>query len=277
LDLVMKTIGIEAFLRWVYREELPKAEAPGTGAAFTAAAFGAAGFDGGWDAVSRQGDLMAECVSDGRPNSYGVIPLSSWYGAPPHDDAYAAHAAISTLAEMDFGVPSDWAPLGGLGLSPEEERDAVRRAMPRIASATVDGAWRLRFKPAELIRRHAILGDTPCWEAERPKARFVSANGKPLWFRMVSETIRGRAFEREVDGYNKRAQRPFPGAYRKTVLVPDPAAAAVDRAEYEVWHAALSLLVEMLNEPGKLEAHRLGSMLTPARPWESAAALKNTA
>lgn len=260
----MKTIGIEAFLRWVYREELPKAEAPGTGAALIAETFG-----GGWDAVSRQGELMTECVSDGRVNSYGVVPLPAWYGEPPHPDAYAAHKAISELGKMDFGVPADWAPLAGLGLSPEEEQDAVRRAMPRIASASADGTWCLRFKPAELIRRHAILGDTPCWEAEVPKARFVSANGKPLWFRMVEITNHlGRVEQREMDGRNPRTRRPYADAYRKTILTPDPAQAAIERAEYEVWHAALGLLVEILNEPGALLSHQLGAPLTPARPWE---------
>jgi hypothetical protein len=262
----MKTIGIEAFLRWVYREELPKAEAPGTGAALISESL-----SGGWDAVSRQGELMTECVSDGRVNSYGVVPLSAWYGAAPHDDALAAHRAVSELALMDLAVPEGWSPLGVLGLSDEEEAAAVQRAMPRVAWPDETGVWRRRFKPAELIRRFAILGGAPCWEAERPKARYVSAHGKPLWFRMVAETIRGKSFEREVDGFNPRSRRPFPDAYRKTILDPDPALAAVERAEYEVWHAALCLLVEMLNEPGLLIGHVVLAPTCPARPWEVAA------
>lgn len=268
----MKTIGIEAFLRWVYREELPKAEAAGTGSMLISDMFG-----GGWDAVSRQGELMTECVSDGRVNSYGVVPLPAWYGEPPHPDAHAAHRAINDLSKMDFDVPDGWAKLVGLGLSEDEADDAVRRAMPRIASAKAEGGWQLRFKPAELIRRHAILGDAPCWQSDKPKARFVTMRGMPAWFRMIEVTnALGRFEQREVDGFNPRSRRPYADAYRKTILDPDPAQAAIERAEYEVWHAAMCLLVEILNEPGVLQSHRLGAPLAPAHPW-LAVALEETA
>jgi hypothetical protein len=259
----MRTIGIEAFLAWAYREELPKAEAPGTGAALTSALFG----DGGWDAVSRQGELMAETVSDGRVNSYGVVPLSAWYGAPPHDDAYTLHRHVGALAAMDLDLPDDWSPLQGLGLSPAEERDAIARAMPRIMIERGDRR-RLRFKPVELVRRYAILGGCPPWEAQVPKARYVELHGKPLWFRTIMvEGAFGKLYEREVDGFNPRSRRPYPGAYRKTVLDPDPAGAVIERAEYEVWHAALALLTQDLNGSGELIAHRISSSPRPARPW----------
>lgn len=265
----MKTIGIEAFLTWAYREELPKAEAPGSGE-------GAIVMGNGWDSVAQQGELMAECVSDGRPNSYGVIPLSAWYGSPPHPDAFAAHAAVCDLAKVELDVPNGWAPLAHLGLTPEEADDAVRRALLRVAVRQGD-IWRLRCKPAELVRRFAILGGAPCWQTDVPKRRFVSANGKPLWFRMIQLTNHlGRQETREVEGRNPRTKRPYPGAYRRTVLEPDPVFAAIDRAEYEVWHAALGLLVEVLNEPGVLVAHQLSPSLAPARPWENIAA-SNTA
>lgn len=265
----MKTIGIEAFLTWAYREELPKAEAPGSGE-------GAIAMGNGWDSVAQQGELMAECVSDGRPNSYGVIPLSAWYGSPPHPDAFAAHAAVCELAKVELDIPDGWAPLSCLGLTPEEADDAVRRALPRVATRQGD-VWRLRCKPAELVRRFAILGDAPCWQVEAPKRRLVTVSGKPAWFRMVEATTHiGRIELREVSGYNVRAKRPYPGAYRKTVLEPDPAFAVIERAEYEVWHAALGLLVEVLSEPGLLVAHQLLPTLAPSRPWENSSA-SNTA
>jgi hypothetical protein len=260
----MRTIGIEAFLAWAYREELPKAEA-GAGAAFTDAVISS----GGWDAVSRQGELMAETVRDGRLNSYGVIPLPALYGAPPHEDALTLHRHVGELAKMDLDVPDGWSPLQGLGLAPEEERDAIARAMPRIATVQED-RWRLRFKPVELVRRYAILGGCPAWEAQVPKARYVEAHGKALWFRIIMvEGAFGRLYEREVDGFNERSRRPYPGAYRKTVLDPDPASAAIDRAEYEVWHAALGLLVQELNASGALVAHRIAPSQRAARPWAS--------
>lgn len=258
----MKKIGIEAFLAWAYRDELPKAETTGSGD-------WPIGSAGGWDAVSRQGELMADMVSDGRINSYGVVPLPASYGSAPHPDAVTLHAAVSELAGMELVVPEDWLPLGGLSLSRSEQLEAVRRAMPRVAVAGRDGLPRFKQKPAELLRRHAILGGTPEWEFDRPKARFVSAHGKPLWFRQQQiEDAFGKLHMVEVDGYNARSGRPYAGAYRKTVLVPDPAAAVPMRAEYEVWHAALGMVVETLSASGALFDHVVSNTDRPARPWE---------
>lgn len=257
----MKTITIEALLRWAYCEELPKAET-------ATVEIGTAVMGSSWDAVAQQGVLLCETVSDGRINSYGVVPVLAWYGQEPHEDAFAVHRAVGELASLDLDVPEGWAPLAGLGLSEEEQDEALRRAMPRLASQNDAGVWRLCGKPAELLRRHAILGGAPHWEAEAPTARFVTVQGKPAWFRKVSQTIRGKVHWIEVDGYNKRSGRPYADAYRKTVLDPDPAQAAIDRAEYEVWHASLAYLAEVLSEPGLLSAHRVLPPAAPARPWE---------
>lgn len=280
----MKTIGIEAFLSWAYRDELPKEQAPAIAMAKAVTrptTISSDAYGSGWDGVSRQGELMADMVSDGRPNGYGVIAMDAWYGEPTHPDALAAHEAVSKLSKVTLNVPEGWAPLGGLGLTEDEAEDALRRALPRVATMEGEGddvIWRLRFKPAELVRRFAILGGAPDWSAEVPKRRLATVCGKPAWFRMVEFTSHlGRPERREVDGFNKRSQRPYPGAYRKTVLEPDPMLAAVERAEYEVWHAALCLLVEMLNEPGALTAHRLAPPLAPMRPWEDIAMVAETA
>lgn len=259
----MKTIGIEAFLSWAYREELPKAEA-GTGQALTGALGGT--LAGGWDAVSRQGELMAETVRDGRVNAFGVLPLSIDCG-PPHPDALAAHAAVSALDRWEIGLPEDWDPLADMHLSEADRRDAVARAMPRIVVGR-EGVARFRQRPAELVRHHAIMRSAPGWEAQAPVSKFIlGANGKPAWFRRVTATEGMTTFEREVDGFNARSQRPWPGAYKKTYLDPDPAMAAADRAEYEVWHAALAQVVETLAEAG-LAGHRVLVSVRPARPWE---------
>lgn len=262
----MKTVTIEALLRWAYCEELPKAQPEGGGIAVA--------MGGGWDAVSRFGELLCETVGDGRVSRYGVVPVSTWFGQEPHPDALAVHHAVGEIASLDLDVPEGWTPLAGLGLADDEQAEALRRAMPRIAVRNDAGVWRLRGKPAELLRRHAILGGAPHWQAEVPKARFVMAHGKPAWFRKVSQTIRGKVHWFEVDGYNKRSGRPWPDAYRKTVLEPDPALAAIDRAEYEVWYAALTYLAEVLAEPGTLTAHRVLPPEAVARPWEAEAVSK---
>lgn len=259
----MKTIGIEAFLSWAYREELPKAEA-GTGQALTGALGGT--LAGGWDAVSRQGELMAETVRDGRVNAFGVLPLSIDCG-PPHPDALVAHKAVSALDRWDIGLPEDWDPLADMHLSEADRRDAVARAMPRIVVGR-EGVARFRQRPAELVRHHAIMRSAPGWEAQAPVSKFVlGANGKPAWFRRVTATEGMTTFEREVDGFNPRSQRPWPGAYKKTYLDPDPAFAAADRAEYEVWHAALAQVCETLAEAA-LSDHRVLPSARPGRPWE---------
>lgn len=259
----MKTIGIEAFLSWAYREELPKAEA-GTGQALTRSLGGT--LAGGWDAVSRQGELMAETVRDGRVNAFGVLPLSIDCG-PPHPDALVAHEAVSALDRWEIGLPEDWDPLADMHLSEADRRDAVARAMPRIVVGC-EGIARFRQRPAELVRHHAIMRSAPCWEAQAPVSKFVlGTNGKPAWFRRVTATEGMTTFEREVDGFNPRSQRPWPGAFKKTYLDPDPAFAAADRAEYEIWHAALAQVCETLAQAG-LAGHRVLPSARPGRPWE---------
>lgn len=261
----MKTIGIEAFLTWAYRDELPKAEAGTVQAAFVGALGG--DMSGGWDAVSRQGELMAETVRDGRVNSFGVLPLSIDCG-PPHPDAYAAHDAVSRLDGWEIGLPEDWNPLADMHLSAADVADAVARALPRIVTTRRDGALRFHQRPAELVRHHAIMKSAPDWEAQAPVSKFViGANGKPAWFRRLTLTEGLTSIVREVDGFNARAQRPHPGAYKKTFLDPDPALAAADRAEYEVWHAALAQVCETLAGAG-LSGHRVVASTRPARPWE---------
>lgn len=259
----MKTIDIEAFLTWAYRDELPKAEAGGG-----AALVGTMGGDmvGGWDAVSRQGELMAEMVRDGRVNSFGVLPLAIDCG-PPHPDAYAVHAAVSALDAWDIGLPEDWNPLSDMNLCEADWRDAVARARPRIVVDRA-GGMRFRQRPAELVRHHAIMKSAPDWQAKAPVSHFVlGGNGKPAWFRRIAVTEGMTTFHREVSGFNPKAQRPYPGAYKKTVLEPDPALAAADRAEYEVWHAALGRVCEILGENDRL-AHVVTPSKRPARPWE---------
>lgn len=252
----MREIGVEAFLAWAYRDELPKA-------ARAQAGIPAIGFGGGWDAVSRQGELMAETVSDGRPNAYGVIPLGVVFGSDePHPDALAAHAAVCGLAGLVVAMPADWSPLAGLGLAPEAAREAVARARPQVE--------RLARQAPELLRRFAILGGAPDWRADPPTERLVEMRGKPAWFRrVVTPGAFGEALLVEVDGYDAARGRPFPDAYRKTEYDPDPALAVVDRVEYEVWRAALDMIAEGLAAPGVLVAHAVRPSRRAARPWES--------
>lgn len=261
----MKTIGIEAFLSWAYREELPKAVSEGASVGPRLSSM--------WNALEASSAGMLG--SDGRPSDYGVLELDFVVSAP-HPDAISAHEAVIGLDAWEPGFPEDWNPLADLGLSDDETVDAVQRARPRI-TCDVEGQARYRQRPAELVRHHAIMRSAPSWQAEQPMRGLVRVNGMPAWFRIVTETIRGIEHRREVNGFNPKARRPFPGAYRKTVLFPDPASAAIDRAEYEVWHAALCVLVEMLNAPGYLTAHQVLPPIAALRPWEAQERVSATA
>ena len=152
----MKTIGIEAFLSWAYVEELPKAgrEPPMMGRG------GAGGYAGGWDAVSQQGELLAEMVSDCRPNQYGVLPIAIDCG-PPHPDALAAHAAISALDHWEVGFPGDWNPLADMNLCSRRYR-RLRRARA-LAHPADRRHWPCALPPAP-----GRIGAPPCDHAQRP-------------------------------------------------------------------------------------------------------------
>lgn len=264
----MKTIGIEAFLSWAYVEELPKAGREPAMIGRTGGA-GGGGYAGGWDAVSQQGELLAEMVSDGRPNRYGVLPIAIDCG-PPHPDALAAHDAISALDHWEVGFPDDWNPLADMNLAASDIADCVGRARGRILLTDGKGRVRFRQRPAELVRHHAIMRSAPGWQAKAPVASFVlGQNGKPAWFRKVAVTEGVTTVEREVDGFNPKARRPWHDAYKKMLLTPDPMLAAVDRAEYEVWFAALDEVRRTLSMDGVLSGHIVVPAARRARPWET--------
>lgn len=261
----MKAIGIEALLSWAYVEELPKAEAGGT--AVSGSNFLGGGV-GGWDAISQQGVLMAEMVSDGRPNRYGVLSVAIDCG-PPHPDAIVLHEAVSALDGWEIGFPEEWDPLGDMNLHVSDRRDCVARARQRILTTGRDGRQRFRQRPAELVRHHAIMKSAPSWQAKAPIASFVlGRNGKPAWFRKVLMQEGATSSVREVDGFDPRTRRPHLGAYKKTLLEPDPMLSAADRAEYEIWHAALGEVCRTLAAGGGLRGHSVLPSARAARPWE---------
>jgi hypothetical protein len=257
---------IEALLRWAYRDELPK-EAAGSG-------IGPIGCASAWGGVERYGELMT--LIDAPENRWGVVPIGG--SETPHPDAVRIGEAVLALDGYEVTLPDGWEPLADLrGLGPDGERllDAcVVRAWDRVTMLAADGRARvLREKISGLVRRCAILGRAPCWEADAPRVETVKGErGRERWFRRVVLTdMHGMPYEAEVDGYDHRAKRPYADAYRKHVLEPDPLDAAIGRAQYEVWVAALDLLAAEL--AGRLEAFEPLPANHPARPWETGEAL----
>ncbi|MFG1414040.1 hypothetical protein V5G24_23345 [Xanthobacter sp. VTT E-85241] len=259
----MKTIDIEHLVRWAYCDELPKVGRP---TSLVAA------IRSGWSSLSRYGELLTVVQEPDILNQWGLVPLEV-EGGDPHPDALAVAAAVEDLAKLDVELPEGWNPLTDMGDLGEEGAEAVRRGLDRLSPLTEEGRRKVRQPLSRLVIRQAILGCAPAWEAGPPVRRVVSgANGKPRWFRQITHLSPGAfgpvASVVEIDGFNGSRQRPFPGAYRKFELVPDPAPIVVERGEYELWIAALGCLAETLADQG-LSAHLVHHSARPARPWEA--------
>ncbi|GGF56608.1 hypothetical protein GCM10007301_15360 [Azorhizobium oxalatiphilum] len=259
----MKRVDIEQLVRWTYRDELPKVERDTD---FSA------GIPSSWSSLARYGELLTVVQEGDIVNRWGLVPLDGDH--EPHPDALVVADAVEMLGEFEVALPDGWSPLSDMGDLGPEGVEAVRRGLDRLSPVDPNGRRTLRQPLARLIIRNAVLGCAPCWEAEAPERVMVTgANGKPLWFRHLTETTPG-AFGPvtstvEVDGFNASRQRPYPGAYRKFALLPDPTFAVVERGEYELWVAALGLLVELLD--GKLSAHIPTPSARLSRPWEVSA------
>lgn len=233
-----KRIGIEALLSWAYRDELPKAQAGDVRA-------GPKQFGQAWGGVANYGEYLT--VIDWPENQWGVVPdLSA--RSEPHPDAVLVGQCVQELDGLALGLPDDWHPLGDMaGVDGAESllQGAIGRALADVSVAGREGERQVRSSVSGIVVRQALLGGEPDWRGDVPEVRVESANGKPRWFRRI-EVVQsdGTTYEQEVDGYDAKRKRPLAGAYRRTFLDPDPAGVAVERARYEVWHAALDVLCE---------------------------------
>lgn len=260
--MVKKAVDIEGLLRWAYRDELPKAAAEGSDRIVFA-------FRTGWGGVEKFGELMALVQEPDIRNRFGLFP-DRFATTEPHPDALRVHAAVDDLRHLEFEMPEGWNPIADMGDLGPEGGAAVARGLAGLTVVNAAGKTVLRRSLARLVMRQAILGGCPCWEGDVPERRLVTDYGKVKWFRRVVMMTDG-AFgpvqqELEVDGFNHKLREPYGDAYTKTTLDPDPAPVVQGRAEYELWRAALDVLVEAL--AGALESHEVTPCPRSARPWE---------
>lgn len=262
----MKAVDIEHLVRWAYCEELPKQRE-----LVADAGRAPAGFAAPWATVTRAGEELALMRERDAMNCYGLFPDMVERGEA-HPDAVLIAQAVVNLRD---GVPvaqAGWNPLSDLGDLGADGTAACARAWAMLMTVDEEGSARMRRSPAALVVRHAILGGVPPWEAEAPRRVPVTQYGRPKWFRLITEVSAGAfgpvTHQMEVDGFDHARRRPYPGAYQRTLLVPDPSIAALARLEYEIWHGALCLLAERL--AGALSAHRVLPPARACRPWKQA-------
>ncbi len=262
----MKQSGtpIENLVRWAYRDELPK-EGLGARRFLRPLAFGSP-----WASVTKAGVLGTDIQEPDIRNRFGVTPDLTAQTAP-HPDAVRIWHEVQELGGLELDLPPDWYPLSDMGDLGPLGKAAVAKGLDAVALRSASGKrlLRQRYEPSYLVAHCAIMG-APEWRFPKPAMKLAShENGKPRWFmRQMIETD-GGPIEIEVDGFNQRAHRPHDGAYQKRHLDPDPAAAVEARAEYEIWLAALGLLVERLT--GALDAHWPLPPEALPQPWEGAA------
>ena len=251
-----RVMDVERALRWAFCEELPKTPRAGP----------PMGFQLGWGGVTRALDELSLAAPE---NRFGLVPdLLAERG--PDEDALRLFEAVQSLDDWGLSLPDDWAPLEDLPEAGALGQAAINRALERISFVTAQGERRLKLRPSQLLRRHAILGGCPDYEFDdRPKKRPVMANGKVKWFRREVIICDGAfgpsSFEIETEGYDARRARPYADAYRKDELWPDPLETVISRAEYEIWLASLHALVGELD--GRLARISVQPSQRPARPW----------
>lgn len=235
---------VDKLLEWAFRQELPKTpRVPEGPSPFRA---------------GRGFDLPVD-----EPNRWGVLP-DILAGSEPHPDAVIIGETVMELDRaLDVGFPDGWSPiedlagLGQLGLA------AVARAVREVAPG---GCF---ARAHQLLISRAVLGaDRDGWRCEGARVEPVRLNGKPQWEReeevQVGEDAWGRPlFERRVvDGYNRRAKRPYADARLRQHLVPDPHLAIVARIEWELWWQAMTLVAERCQS-----RLAIAPPSVPPRPW----------
>ena len=250
----MKTMTIEQFLTWAFVQELPKA---GAG-------------EGGGSFIMRSASDMLEDVAelgtiiDRTPNAFGVQPGSIFEGEP-HADAMLAGQAVKALAAHDgFEIPEGWNPFPEF----DDEHGLIAAEVARVVKELTVRGNRINGKHVvNLVITSAVMGRGPVWSAEQPEIEMIGAHGKPAWFiQSKGKDAFGRPCIYETDGYDRKAQRPKPGAYRKHRLAWSSRGSILGRLDWQLWQSALEQLSRTFGIG--LTEHRLPEFQPNRSPWQ---------
>lgn len=256
----MKTVAIDELLSWAFVHELPKGG-------------GVDGLDNvnsawrmlqasSWGKITSWAELMTFIDMPARDHDNFLIEQGA-----PHDDALAAGAAVADLVHCEIVIPEGWEPLADWPRHDQRMGDLIRSATARALERFIlRPPGRRAAHLVSLVVGTAVLGREPRWEAPVPAIRMIEKAGKPAWFmaRKVRDVF-GRVNDIEVDGYNRKAGRPYRGAYRKYEFSDDPVGDIMARLDRELWVAALRHVHARV--ANQLVAHRLSNLEMPARPW----------
>lgn len=258
-----KAMTIEEALRWAYREELPK-----QGPALRR--IGPAAPRSSMVGVTTLGTKIDT-------NGWGVIPFTVATD-DPSPDAVKLVLAAESLDALEVVRPAGWNPIAEFGDLGPLGAAAVAKAFAAETVVRADGKRKFKAKMYDLMLRFAYRGDRDSWRIdEPPRLAPVCENGTPKWFRIEGRWVdRGRYADQnlghwsevEVSGFNSKSRRPYPDAYRKYTLEPDPHLAIVARMEWQVWRSAIDLLAEDV----ELETIALKPSALSQWPWEDATA-----
>lgn len=240
----MLRMTVEQALTWAYRDELPKAGAPGR-------LRGPRLATPGW---VRAAETWAGRID--ASNEYGLMPDFGALG-PPHRAAIALDALVHCLDRLSLDATS-LAPLQIWSFDDQACAGLVRAAVERVIDERMEqgvgeGGMVPRGTPAELLRRAALIGPPCGWQAPCLSLKPVmAADGRRKWFRpgrvatAWDKAGRPAAWAAiEVDGWDARGRRPYADAYQKYQLSHDPAPAARARLDWCIWAAALEALDSM--------------------------------
>ena len=243
----MHKMTLPEFLKWAFCEELAHVATVGGSAAWSMMASYAA---------------LGTVIDTFGTGGAGLPELAN-----VHPDALAANEAVMLLAGEAFELPEGWQPCPDLadphGLIATCYREVAER---RALSYSGDRNQNL----IGLVIACAMIGKEPEWRVKQPNFRLVTRSGKPAWFNVEAhKTQDGRVYDYETDGYDRKAGRPKPGAYRKYEIDPDhPFGGAIQaRIDWYLWSGAMERMAERLSKG--LKSHEIRPYSVLREPWLS--------
>jgi hypothetical protein len=239
----MMNIELKEFLKWAFAIELVHVATAESGS-----------MTGRWADMLSLGTVVDKFGGPLAPDMADV-----------HPDAIAASEAVMTLPLDVIDLPM------GVSLFPDldDEHGLIAQTVDEVMTRrAMRDAASLHANSVGMLIHNSVLGKEPLWQVDDPSTRMVMRAGKPGWFIRRQQTDAfGRAYDYEADGYDARAGRPMPGAYRKYELSEPFGGHVQDRIDWMLWARMLTVIAEKLSTG--LKSHRIKPFAIDVAPWEN--------